>query len=101
MSARWILAAALLAAPVEAADPANGGVLAQRWCSGCHAVAGESALSDANATFAQIAARRADQPGYVRAFLVKPHAPMPNLTLSNRELDDLAAYIKSLAPPHR
>ncbi|NJO37736.1 MAG: hypothetical protein HC871_09095 [Rhizobiales bacterium] len=43
-----------------------------------------------------IAETAAERTGDLKAWLADPHPPMPNLSLSRLEIDDLLAYIESL-----
>ena len=45
---------------------------------------------------AAIANRSTLSPGALRAWLTDTHPPMPNLNLSNQQMDDIAAYLDSL-----
>jgi len=97
-----VLAAAVAAfagSPAMAADAAQGGVLAKRWCGSCHLV--ESDQKQANAdvpSFEAIASKSDFTPEKVALFLLEPHPkmPMPNFQLTRTEAADVAAYIGSL-----
>lgn len=87
----------LTASPAGAVAPSAeaGAELAARWCAACHVVAPSGAGTDAAPSFAAIATHRS--PGEIRAFLTQPHAkPMRGFSLTNREIDDVTAYIASL-----
>lgn len=98
---RWrgVLAAgglALSMVPADsnaAGDPERGRTVAERWCTGCHAIApgggGAAALS-----FRTIARNRSD--AYIAGFLDRPHPPSPRFTLTHQEIEDLAAYFAAL-----
>ncbi|GAB4511070.1 MAG: hypothetical protein Tsb0019_06220 [Roseibium sp.] len=106
--ARHALSAAALAlallpamsAAATAADAATGKALALRWCSACHLVAEDQprATSTSLPSFYDMA----KDPGWTEeslsTFLADPHPSMPDMTLGNTEIADLAAYISSLAP---
>lgn len=94
-SAAFLVAAAL--GPAGGAE-LPGKPMAERWCAACHVVTAEqSAVSEGAApTFAAIAAMRSDED--LTAFLTAPHPPMAALGLARREVADLVAYIRSLAP---
>jgi mono/diheme cytochrome c family protein len=77
-------------------DAANGHVLARHWCTGCHVVEAGGSGSDTAPSFAAIASDAATTPQRLRAFLVRPHPPMPNPPLATSEIDDIAAYILTL-----
>ena len=84
------------AAGARAADPQEGYRLAQQWCTTCHIVAPNEAGSDAARPFESIA----NDPNFtddgIRAWLIDPHPPMPNLHLSSAEIDRIVAYLQSL-----
>jgi len=77
-----------------AADAANGGRLAERWCAACHVVttAQREAYSDAP-PFEEIAKRPGFTESGITTFLLDPHGKMPNMDLSRTEAADIAAYI--------
>ena len=104
MLAHWILAAALAfgsgtiaVSPAWAAgDVEIGAFLASKWCSGCHLVETSGTGTDAAPSFQSIARNRGADQAWLRAWLISPHPPMPNLNLSRLEIDDLVAYLASL-----
>lgn len=90
-----ILAVAASAATVaQAADAVEGARLSRQWCADCHVVGAAQghAMSDAP-SFQSIAQRPDFDAKVISYYLLSPHPPMPNLTLSRHEADDLAAYI--------
>lgn len=108
----WLLAAILCgcaAAPEKPAAPAKrlagriygdagrGRAVAERWCIGCHRLDEESA-DDRVPSFPMIAANPSKTEPYIRAFLQHPHSPMPPLELSNQIIEDIIAYLRTLAP---
>ncbi|MDH5750752.1 MAG: cytochrome c [Rhodospirillales bacterium] len=74
----------------------NGERLAQQWCVSCHMTGPGNRGRDTALPFPVIAERPATTAGSLKAFLSAPHPPMPDLSLSRNEMDDLAAYILSL-----
>jgi mono/diheme cytochrome c family protein len=74
-------------------DAKRGEVLAARWCATCHLQPGQGAATDAAPPFQLVADKAARDPGFIRAFLNKPHAPMPPLNLNQAEIADLIAYL--------
>lgn len=88
--------AAAAASPGLAADAAAGARLVNQWCVACHATDRSRAAADAAPSLQTIAERRGGSPGWLRAWLAAPHPPMPNLTLSNREIDDIVAHLQTL-----
>jgi mono/diheme cytochrome c family protein len=94
------IALTLLAGAVAQAqgDPEAGQRLAQAQCSTCHAIGpgpSESPAADAP-PFADVARMPSTTRMALQSFLRTPHAPMPDIVLTARQLDDLAAYILSL-----
>ncbi len=91
------IAVGALAPPAAAAgQPEAGWQLARRWCTGCHVVDTAGHGTDAAPPFATIARERKDR-RWVRAWLEAPHPPMPNMSLSRGEIDDVIAYLDSLS----
>lgn len=91
----------LLSLPAAAQDPIGdavaGGIIAQRWCTGCHAVGPRPGQTSDGAPSLQSVADRASTTAMsLRVFLRTPHARMPDLSLTREETDDLIAYVLSL-----
>ncbi len=88
----------LLPAIAAAQDVERGHQLAQRWCSGCHTVdkSPGAARADGIPTFPAVAAMAGISSDRLRAAMNPTHGRMPDLALSKRDQDDLAAYILSL-----
>ncbi len=88
----------LTASPLGAfaADAANGGAIAKRWCAACHLVSSDQARANTDVpSFASLAHKK-QRPEKLEAFLSAPHPKMPDMSLSRSEIDDLVAYIGSL-----
>jgi mono/diheme cytochrome c family protein len=89
----------LLATPALAqGDPEAGRALAQRWCASCHVTdpgQGDGAATGVP-TFLGIARMPSTTAMSLRVFLRTPHARMPDLHLTNQEVDDVTAYILEL-----
>ena len=82
-------------------DAAHGHTLAQRLCSGCHAVesGGKSTGGRADAPgFQAIAAMPNMTPERMAGIVILPHPAMPGVPLTRNELRDIIAYIVSLKP---
>ena len=97
------LLAALASRPAAAADdigdPVAGRRLAQTWCANCHVFPGSTQATVTGApSFSAVAADKAMTPLALRAFLLTPHDRMPDLHLSNNEMDDLIAFVLSFRP---
>jgi cytochrome c len=89
----------VIASPVSAAgDSEAGRLLAERSCGGCHTV-GEARGTDTAPPFRSIARDPAKSDSYLYAWLTDPHPPMPNLSLTRREIADVMAYLASLRAP--
>ena len=101
---RRIVAPALLlmmmagSGAANAADPKAGEFLAEHWCTSCHVVGDTGNGNDAAPTFQAIATRHAGDASWLKAWLAAPHPPMPNLTLSREEIDNIVAYLGTLTP---
>lgn len=104
---RSAIAASLLAvlalAPARAeqvppGDAAAGRAIALQSCGGCHVVAERQLrpAMDGAPAFITLARDPAVTETSLRVFLQTPHARMPNLILTNREIDDVLSYILSM-----
>jgi mono/diheme cytochrome c family protein len=97
-----IVATSLAGAPPSAAQIASGDIvlgqqLAQQWCSSCHAVdAKPTQANDAAPSFLAIAKMPSTTSLSLQAWLQTPHPVMPNLQLTQPQIDDVLAYILSL-----
>ena len=81
-----------------AADADAGHRLARQWCVECHIVEPtQESASDVAPPFEAIADDPNPTPEGMRAWLADPHPPMPNLQLSTGEIENILAYIQSLA----
>jgi len=86
-------------APSAAADSDNGQRLAQRWCASCDVISTRPReASDAVAPFSAMAQVRQFDAQKLAFFLLDPHPKMPDMTLSRREAEDLAAYFMMRKP---
>lgn len=95
------MAGALAAAPAGAeqeGDPAAGRRLAEAWCSSCHVIGpgASGPASDAVPTFPSVARMPSTTGMSLRAFLLTPHARMPDIQMSREQTDDVVAYILGL-----
>lgn len=89
-----------IAQAAEHGDAGQGRILAQTWCSSCHAVEpGATRRSgDTAPALAAIAARgTAGQGNRIRSWLHAPHPPMQGIELSRQQVEDTVAYLASLA----
>ncbi|MES0883702.1 c-type cytochrome [Roseibium sp. SCP14] len=84
----------------QAADAYAGKALALQWCSSCHLVAeDQSAASSVTLpSFYDIAKDPDWSEAKLATFLANPHPVMPDMSLGNIEIANLAGYISSLKP---
>lgn len=85
-------------AQAGAGESREGERLARQWCTACHLVNGGIPATDAAPPFATLAADPTRTESYLRAWISQPHPPMPDFSMTRREVDDLLAYIATLAP---
>jgi len=91
------LSCSLLLGPGAAAQvPEEGKALAEKWCRACHDTGGNGSGTDAAPSFTSLANDDSYTDTRLKAWMMDPHPPMPNLDLTNREIENLLAYIKSL-----
>jgi mono/diheme cytochrome c family protein len=89
---------ALLTAPMAiAADADNGRRLAQMRCVPCHAVVPDQRRDVADAPPFDVIARKFTVGPDILAFLLLDPHPRMNVTFTQREAQDIAAYISTLA----
>jgi mono/diheme cytochrome c family protein len=80
-----------------AGDAREGQRLAEQWCTSCHVVGQKGRGGDAAPPFIALANNPAKTETYLKGWISNPHPPMPNFNLSRRAINDLVAYIRSLA----
>ena len=91
--ALWLVTAS----PAHAeGDPIAGGAVAKQWCVACHDIGQGRTVKDGAPSFVSVARRPNLNPDMLKIWLADPHPPMPKLSLSRQEIDDLVAYILSL-----
>ncbi len=92
-----VLASSPGAAQVPTGDAVSGAMIAERWCTACHAV-GRSGTpaTDGAPTLQSVADRPSTTVMSLSVFLRTPHARMPDLSLTREETDDLVTYILGL-----
>jgi mono/diheme cytochrome c family protein len=97
-----ILAAAIVlnTAAAQGADIAAGLNSARTFCVNCHVVepkgSAQKALTAGIPSFMVIANKKGQSESKLKAFMLDPHPPMPQVQLTTHELDNLASYIFSL-----
>ena len=82
------------------ADRTAGLQSARRLCVNCHVVepdtAKQTTLTAGIPSFRAIADKYGQTDATVKARMLNPHPPMPQVQLTTHELDNLASYIMSL-----
>ncbi len=78
-------------------DPERGRALAETWCTSCHVVDLQGHGADAGPALPALLAHGQRTEDELRGWLAAPHPPMPNFNLSRQEIEDIVAYLKSLA----
>ena len=98
----WSAAALSALAPAshsQTASIARGQEIAERACAGCHVLTGtpERKVEGIDVpSFASIAARPNQTSQRLQSFIMTPHRPMPGMSLSLAEVNDVVAYLLSL-----
>jgi len=96
----WLAAAGLPVSAVSAqgwGDAVEGREIAERWCSSCHMVAPDQAQTSADVpTFMEIARSVDGEFAVLEGFLIDPHPPMPDMSLTRQEIRDVIAYFATL-----
>lgn len=76
-------------------SPQRGQALVERWCADCHHAGTDTSANDQVPSIRWIADQEKKDPHYIRAFLHRPHAPMPPLDLDRVEIEDIISYLES------
>lgn len=76
-------------------DPTSGRQIAQTWCTSCHALSAAS-TNDIAPSFPAIAQNSAKTEDQLRTWLMRPHAPMPDYSLSRDDINDIIAFLQTL-----
>jgi mono/diheme cytochrome c family protein len=74
----------------------QGQALAESMCADCHTLGGARRTDRPSPDFAEIAAMPSTTPLSLRVFLKSPHRDMPDLILSDAQINALVAYILEL-----
>jgi cytochrome c len=86
-------------APIALAAAGNaeaGRQFVTRSCSSCHATEAAKTATDNAPPFSVVAKTNKDNPAWIRGWLMAPHPPMPNISLSRQQIDDIVAYLSTL-----
>lgn len=80
-------------------DAIRGAALAESWCQSCHIIdqRGTGRTVDPAPPFPLIASDPKKTPAYLQRWLSTSHPQMPDFNLGRREIEDLIAYIRTLA----
>jgi cytochrome c len=73
-----------------------GRQLVMRSCSSCHATEASTTATDGAPPFTLIAKTNKERPAWIRGWLMSPHPPMPNISLSRQQIDDIIAYLGTI-----
>ena len=98
MRITMLLAVTVVIAHAGLAHAASGNAeagrqLAMRSCSSCHAIDAAKTATDNAPPFAVVAKANKERPAWIRGWLMSPHPPMPNISLSRQQIDDIVAYL--------
>lgn len=77
-------------------DAAVGEAIARQWCSACHATEATDAATDGAPAWRTVATDLTKDEAYLGAFLANPHGQMQHLELTNLQIANLIAYIRTL-----
>ena len=84
------------AALAAAGNAEAGRQFVMRSCSSCHATEAAKTATDNAPPFSAVAKTNKDNPAWIRGWLMAPHPPMPNISLSRQQIDDIVAYLSTL-----
>jgi mono/diheme cytochrome c family protein len=79
-----------------AGTPQAGQTLAERWCASCHLVTPWQTQASADVPSFGSIANKTEQLDWLVGFLADPHPPMPTLSPTRQEIQDLVAYFEFL-----
>eukprot|EP01037_Dinobryon_pediforme_P015525 gene15525-15672_t len=81
----------------RAADAEHGETIAKRWCATCHVISADQKRGGDNVpTFKSVAQEPDFNAKMLAFFLLAPHPKMPDMALTRKEAEDIAAYISRL-----
>jgi len=73
-----------------------GRQLVMRSCSSCHATQSAKTATDGAPPFSAVAKTNKERPAWIRGWLMEPHPPMPSISLSRQQIEDIIAYLGTL-----
>lgn len=98
MVAKILVLLGSMAGPAFAqGDLETGRQHALNWCTGCHVVDLDGHGADVGPALPQLLADGRRTGDEMRGWLADPHPPMPKLDLTRQEIEDIVAYLESLA----
>jgi mono/diheme cytochrome c family protein len=88
----------VLTAAAQPVDVKHGRALAEVWCVNCHVIDREqtTAVPAGPPPFPALADNPDMTADALSGFIREPHPPMPDMSLTNVEVQDLVGYIQSL-----
>ena len=84
-------------ATYAAGDVNAGRDLVTRSCSSCHALSSATVATDGVPPLSVLARDNKQRPAWIHGWLMDPHPPMPRISLSRQQIDDVIAYLISLS----
>lgn len=92
--------AAFAADPPRPPSPERGKAIAERLCASCHLTGTGKGTAQAGVPSLPTIANRPEQTAArIRNVLIKPHAPMPDLQLTNEEIADIITFLDTFRDP--
>jgi len=73
-----------------------GRQLVARSCSSCHATNAATTATDGAPPLSVIAKDNKERAAWIRGWLMAPHPPMPSISLSRQQIDDVIAYLGTI-----
>ena len=70
--------------------------LMTRSCSSCHAMNSATVATDGVPPLLVLARDNKERPAWIRGWLMDPHPPMPSISLSRQQIDNIIAYLNTL-----
>ena len=92
-----VLTSSIPALAAPAGDAGAGRQLVLQSCSSCHAAGVTATVTDGAPPLSFIAKDNKQRPAWIRGWLMDPHPPMPGIMLSRKQVDDIIAYLNTLA----
>ncbi|MDP4595207.1 MAG: cytochrome c, partial [Beijerinckiaceae bacterium] len=92
------LLAAFRVSSLAAADIETGKRISTQWCASCHLISPTQRKASTDAPgFASINSKR--RVSEIKTYLVQSHPQMPNMSLTQAEIDHIIIYMQSLSTP--